>query len=320
MNRYATGQATRYRATTALLKIALAHGITPANWSSHYRYAPKAKAVVHPIIVRGKREYWHRDDKGPKLSINKSDPVYITAAKQVQDLNAYMAAQTIGGCLHLGFHRIFNHGDQKGFNYNMGGRLYPIGGGYQNMPSKDRAGITINGEATIELDVRASHVTVLHALAGVPLDPAHDPYAMPWLPRDVVKGWMTMTLGYGGFQQSWSKETRGTLLEKKGINLDEYPIDQVRSAVLAHHPVLEGWPNSRLGWPELQYWESQAIIGAVFALAFLFDVAALPVHDSLIVPRSKLMLAKRVLEESFEREIGAKPVLTIKENGRTLVL
>jgi len=81
---------------------------------------------------------------------------------------------------------------------------------------------------------------------------------------------------------------------------------------------MKGWPDSSLRWPELQYRESRAIIGAVYTLAFTHDVAALPVHDSLIVQASKLMLVKQVLERSFEQEIGSKPVLTIKVNGESM--
>lgn len=91
-------QATRLRATAKLLELALSFGITPANCMEHYRYAPRPKRVANPIIVRGKREYFHDDEtKGPKLLIDKRDPAYIAAAEQVQALNGYMAGQTIGG-------------------------------------------------------------------------------------------------------------------------------------------------------------------------------------------------------------------------------
>ena len=320
MNRYGNGQATRYRANAALLELALGYGITPSNWSMHYRYAPRPSKVVHPIIVRGKREHWHDDTKGPKLPVNRADPTYWAAAKQVQDLNAYMARQSITGCVFMGFRRIFNYGDQPGFDHNMGGRLYAIGGSYQHLPSNERAAMAINGERVIELDIRASFLTMIYGLSGEPLDPEHDPYMMAWPPRDVAKAWATMTFGYGGFQNRWSPQTKITLLKKKGIDLNDYPIERVRAAVLEQHPILKGWPDSSLRWPELQYRESCAIIDAVCALAFIHGVPALPVHDSLIVPASRLMLAKQVLESSFEREIGSRPVLTIKVNGESTSL
>ena len=314
------GQATRLRARKALLELAMSYGITPGNWSTHFRPAPISAKVPNPITVRGKKEFWHDDIKGPKLRINKTDPAYAAAAKQVQDFNAYVARQTIAGCDQPRFRRIYSYGDQPGFRYNMGGRFYVNGGGYQQMKGKDRALITINGEPVIELDIRASHLTIIYAVAGIFLDPAHDPYTMAWPPRDVAKAWTTMALGYGDFQKRWSDETKKKLKEKKGINVDDYPIEQVKAAMFGRHPILQDWPTSKLRWPELQYRESEVVRHTVKLLAFDHNVLALPVHDSIIVPASCLMLAKRVLESAFRQKFKMKTVLTIKRNDKTVTL
>lgn len=220
----------------------------------------------------------------------------------------------------MGFRRIYNHGDQPGFAYNMGGRIYAVGGSYQRMPSAERAAITINGEPTVELDIRASHLSIIYAVEGIALDPAHDPYGMAWPPRDVAKAWTTMALGYGDFQKRWSAKTRKTLLRKKGIDVDDYPIAAVRDAMLDKHPILKRWPESKLRWPELQYRESRVIVHAITSLAFNHDVPSLPIHDSLIVPVSKLALVSSTLRHSFKCEFGQMPVLTTKKGGITVVL
>lgn len=310
-NRDLPGQATRYKAKSGLLSLALGYGVTPSNWSAHFRYAPPPGKVANPIIVRGKREYWHKADKGPKQKINKADPLYVAAAAQVDAINAYLARQVIGGCHHHGFRRIFNHGDQQNFAFNMGGRLYAIGGGYQNMKKELRQSITINGEATAELDFRASHLTILYGLAGQTLDPAVDPYAITGFPRAVVKAWIAMTLGYNKFHARWSGETIEGLAEK-GIDASTYSIEGVRAAVLNQHPIFLEWPNSKMRWPELQHKESCVIIDSVYKLAFDYDVPSLPVHDSLIVPVSELAVAKRALEDLFTAQVGGTPVLAVK--------
>lgn len=61
--------------------------------------------------------------------------------------------------------RIFNR------NMDLGGRFY---GHYQNIPSADRQRILIDGEATVELDYRSVHITLLYSLEG--LSVSGDPY------------------------------------------------------------------------------------------------------------------------------------------------
>ena len=57
------------------------------------------------------------------------------------------------------------------FNWNMGGRLYSHGeSNYQQMESADRLRMTINGEEVCEIDIRASYLTIFHALYDEPFD------------------------------------------------------------------------------------------------------------------------------------------------------
>lgn len=310
------GDTARYRAKPALLELALRYGITPGNWRSHFTPAPRPSAMAHPVIVRGKRQFWDQEDKGRKLPIIKTDPAYIAAAEQVNRINAYMAPQLITGCKHDGFIRIFNHGDQDGFAYNMGGRLYSKASGvsYQNMEKHNRHDMRINGEPVVELYLRASFLTILYAQRGIAPDPAIDPYTFGTLPREVIKAWIAMTLGYDRFHSNWSDETVEKLIEDEGINLrNSYGIDNVRATVIDEHPILHGWPNSTVRWQNLQYLESSAIIDAVEELALRQGITALPLHDALLVQRSKLDMASEVLTDTFRKRIGVVPVFKIKD-------
>ena len=63
-----------------------------------------------------------------------------------------------------GYVRIFNNN-----SWEKGGRLYSIGGGYQLLPLQQRVQMKINGESVYEIDIRASFLTIYHALVGEPL-------------------------------------------------------------------------------------------------------------------------------------------------------
>jgi hypothetical protein len=313
-HRQGEGDTARYRAKPALLELALRYGITPGNWRSHFIPAPRPSAMAHPVIVRGKRQFWDKEDKGRKLPIIKTHPAYVAAAEQVNRINAYMAPQLITGCKHDGFIRIFNHGDQDGFAYNMGGRLYSKASGvsYQNMEKHHRHDMRINGEPVVELDLRASFLTILYGLRGIAPDPDIDPYTFGQIPREVIKAWIAMTLGYDRFHSKWSEETI-IKIGKEGTDLRvEYCIDHVRAAVIDEHPILQSWPNSPLRWQHLQYHESSAVIDAVETLGLVHDVAALPLHDALLIPSSKVGIASAVLKRAFHGRIGVNPVLAIK--------
>lgn len=309
------GNTSAYRATAALLERCLAHGITPSNWQSHFALAPRSETVPHPIIVRAKRQYWDDERKGKKLPVIKSHPAYIAPAEQVQRINGYMAKQDITGCKLDGFVRIFNHGDDPAFAYNMGGRLYAFASGcsYQNMAKAYRAGFRINGEPVVEVDLRASFLTIMYGLRGISLVDAPDPYIISGLPRDVVKAWIAMTLGHDRFHRDWSAESVEAALED-GIDLAaDYPIAAVRAKVLDEHPILTTWPSSAIRWQHLQNIEATAIINAVEALAFEHDVPALPLHDALLIPRSKIAIAREVLRGTFRKAVGVEPLIVAKE-------
>ncbi|MCF8710423.1 hypothetical protein L3X40_21585 [Rhizorhapis sp. SPR117] len=247
------------------------------------------------------------------MDVDMSCPTVIAHARQVNDINAFMSRQHIDPDCHYAFHRLFNQGDAAGFNWNKGGRLYSLGGGYQSYPQTDRKLIKINGEPVVEIDIRASHLTILHALMKIPFDPSTDPYGIADLPRSVVKSWVTMTLGNDKFQEKWSDGAKERFQEEFGQKLQaEYPLKETRTKILSRLPILSNWETSPYRWGELQYLESCAIIDAVHKLAMVHKVCALPVHDSLIVPISQQAIAEKVLKEEFNRHIGVVPIITVK--------
>ena len=57
--------------------------------------------------------------------------------------------------------------------------------------------------------------------------------------------------------------------------------------------------------------ESRVIISTMLRLAREHNIPAAPVHDSLLVPRSKEVIAWKILNEQFTKIIGVEPKLKV---------
>ena len=92
---------------------------------------------------------------------------------------------------HNGYIRVFNNR-----SWDKGGRLYSVGEHtYQQMPEAERIKMTINGEPVAEIDIRASHLTIYHAMVGQPLEGSSDPYALAGVDRSIGKLWTLASFG-----------------------------------------------------------------------------------------------------------------------------
>jgi hypothetical protein len=116
----------------------------------------------------------------------------------ISELNEFFAKFTLRGGVHQGYIRIFHNGDDPGFDWDKGGRLYSqhFTDSYQVMPSTRRQKMTINGEQVAEIDISASYLTVFLSLHGLQLDTTVDPYELPGLARlrDLLGGVVTYGL------------------------------------------------------------------------------------------------------------------------------
>lgn len=313
------GTVTRIFPTPALLGVLAAYGITPANRRDHFAPAEVALVPYSKLILLNTAARWRGEKrvKGKPLAVDYSNPAVAEYAGQVARINAFAAAQVIEGVEHHGFHRIFNKGDQPDSNYNKGGRLWCVGGGYQVMPRRLKPGrkpedlrsaIRINGEETVELDIGSSHLTIFLAKLGVPFDPQNDLYQVKGFDRNVIKAYINLTLSQPRIPTRWPKSMIEDFLEDNGYAIDrDHSINSVSEACLAAYPVLRSRPDIALDWADLQFIESQAIIDAVDSLNQHHGILALPVHDSLIVQRSHLAVAIEVLKDRFYSYVGVYP-------------
>ena len=97
--------------------------------------------------------------------------------KQLKELNSFFDRFELRGGVHRGYIRVFNNGDHAEFDWNMGGRLgsYPESNYQQIGKRQIRLRMTINREPVCEIDIRASYLTIFHALYDEKLNPREGP-------------------------------------------------------------------------------------------------------------------------------------------------
>ena len=301
-------RATRIRASTPLLAMFGQHGIAPTSGPQHFQRTLPSRPLV--LKARSTRRGALKVS-GRRMNFGHTDQTRALEA-EVREINRFIANHELDVGTHRGYRRIFNCGDDPDFHWNKGGRLYSLGeDSYQRLKKDQRLQMRINGEPVSEIDVRASFLTILYALNGARLNPTWDPYDVEGLPRDVVKAWITITLGHDKFPIRWPSETIKDF-RKGGLEVSaEHPVRRVREAVLAAHPILANWSSQSTTCFDLMFLESEAIVGTMLRLMREHGVVSLSVHDSLIAPRSQLDLARETLCTEYERAVGVKPNLKV---------
>lgn len=224
---------------------------------------------------------------------------------------------------------------QRIFTENLGlhGRWYAAGGGYQRLPSSLRHGsqgdllgdysrrtLRIDGEPCVELDVRASYLTIIHGIAGVPLPAGGDPYAViQGVPREVVKAWVASRIGQGRAPSSWNRDAVEDLRADHGIDLARFRVGDVGQGIRDAMPFLgRGLPallgvadQPRLCSHVLMGIEARALTRAMMALKEQ-GMLGLPLHDALIVQERHAEAAREALEAGYLAEAGITPVVRVK--------
>ena len=299
-NSFSPGLATRFRGTAELISLSQGCGIELSKVKSHF----KRKPSLRELRLKGMSSR----SRGQKVNGRSLRVVESDATKSIRqrlaETNSFLIAQKYTGMDFYGLRRIFNEGDHSSFDWNLGGRLYGVGDdNYQMMKKADRSKIKINGNPVVELDINASYLRILHGLRGFALPKANDIYEIEGVNRSLVKAWIASTLGHTSFHRSWSLGVASEL-RKAGVEMGPdrtYP--KLMPKVLEKFPVLADWPSCGVRWSSLMYQESEALMTTMEALRDL-NIVALPVHDSLIVPKSDASVARRVMTETFEVRFG----------------
>lgn len=280
------GRASEFRITEALKAICAEHGVTAHHFSEPL---PECPLRLHRAKVAGKAK---------RMEFSETDES-LKLAEQMDELNQFLIGFELSPYRFSGLVRIFNEGDTPSFRWNKGGRIYALGPlQYQTQRAEDRQRITINGEPTAELDIRASNLTIYHGLLKEPFDPSRDPYEVEGFSRDAVKVWFNVTFGNKNLIKRWPLETAAKFLEEHGEKLPK--VGSLGRAIFAKFPIMAEWSRSGHTWADLQFCESTAIYGAMSKLMRLHRIPAYPVHDSLIVRAGDAEVAKEFIKTSYK--------------------
>jgi hypothetical protein len=311
--------ASRYRATDKLIALAAKYGISSENVLDHFDYGlPKEPLQKRAASTRDNNR---RKVQG-KIMKFVPDDLSRKLEADVRELNEYLAKQVFGGgCVHRGYLRIFQNGDDRHFNWDQGGRLYsqPADTNYQQQDGDKRLQMTINGEAVVEIDLRASYLTIFHAWHGKQLAADTDPYVIPEFgeeARKVVKLCVAATFGKITPLTKWPSDLLKDYEEENGpLDRKRYPVAKLREKIAAHHPVLNQWGKPLDGrvrtWADLMFDESRVIVDTMLWLKRNKDVPSLAVHDSLIVAQQHEGLTARTLKAVYFGHLNAVPLIKI---------
>lgn len=184
--------------------------------------------------------------------------------------------------------------------WERGGRLY--GGSWQNLPQEARLGLTINGEAVVELDYRAIQPSMLYAQKGFPLD--FDPYTVPGfdIPREVGKVQFNRLVNNSG-----KAPVKGGLVfdaetQKSFIDKDEFH-RYIASMKRMHEAISDSfYSDTSL---KLQYIDSSLALSVINRCLDDY-IVCLPVHDSFIVPSRHHDKLREIMSSAYERVFDQK--------------
>ena len=308
------GRMTRFRGTPKLLKIAKDHGVIIPEVLNHFYI----EFDMPSELVQLTKPAGATRDTGIAREMRS----------EVEELNAYFATHELDGARHIGWVRKFHGASPDKYMLNRGGRLYsqpPMPAtNYQNMPQQRRLELLMDGEPVSEIDISASYLTIFYAAHGkrIELDDAYGNIVGPdALDRAIVKFWVNASFGNRSLITKWSAELKKAFAKKHRengwtIDSEKHSVRSVREKTLAFHPLLAQWgtqtaPNMPWSYGHLMFSESRVIISSMLRLAREHNIPAAPVHDSLLVPRSREAIAYRILDEQFTKIIGVMPKLKL---------
>lgn len=191
------------------------------------------------------------------------------------------------------YYRIFNR------TFSHGGRWY--GAWWQTLPGEIRKGIHIDGQPTVEVDIRCCHPRLLCASAAIPLpfeDPHFDFYAIPGFERRLIKVALNIMIN-AGTPLAARRAIDDALRTDRADNPWELA-GQLMTAVNDNRPELRPYFSTGIGL-RLQNIDAEVCARVQRALR-LQGIPCLSVHDSFIVQHSHAAMLRDLLEHHFTRE------------------
>ena len=248
------------------------------------------------ILKQAREDYWSGGtlleyDDTPETNRYRSELERINAAIAGLDLD-FDQEHPRASQVDLGdraLRRIFNNG-----RFDHGGRLY--GGFWQALSKKDRAAaLRLDGDVAVTLDYRQMGPRLLYARSGA--TPPADCYAVPGF-EHYRSGWkklLNAMLFAGPDLARLPKGTADLLPERIGAK-------QAVQLLLDHNAPIAPYIHRDVGF-EIMFSESQLLVALLLELEKQ-EIAALPIHDAIIVPEHREEDAQEAMIDTFEHQTG----------------
>ena len=270
---------------------------------SRFRATPLLHALLSATAVRAHLHelIWLRDDQ--RRLVNYADTAITRRMRrEIEVVNTIMAeikvdlagpdVQRIGSYWIVSgtcvlpnaprVRRVFNRS-----SFHKGGRLY---GWWQSLSSADRGQILLNGEPVLEPDYAQIHAQIIYALKGIPL--TGDAYETGEFPR--AWGKKAFNIGIN------AKNKLGAMAAiSKELQISRRNASKLLDAVMAKHREVSETFCSDAGVGLMK-------IDADITLRAIQEcqaqgIAALPVHNSLIVPATNAERTAEIMKAAFEQ-------------------
>lgn len=279
-------------------------------------YALLSGTVSEIGRAKGEETIWltarmGRDAIGKKLPYHLLDyvdtPETGSLRREMEEINTFLATQRIElqGQPHAGFRltRRFllrDIGDPQTFNLH--GRLY--GGFWESLPKRLRADLRINGEPIADLDFASMFPRLAYARVGAE-PPDGDLYAIPGLEehRAGVKA------GFAAMLSSSNEMTRLPSGVKEALPVG-WTGRRLAAAIGEKHPALVPLFGKDIAM-DLMFTESCILVAVLLRLARM-GIAALPMHDGIMVAASNCELAKKAMIEVAAASAGVSIPVVVK--------
>lgn len=252
-----------------------------------------------------------RDGRGHKLPFvlvsYEDTPETCSLRREMEEINTFLATQHIElqGKPQAGFKlarrfTLRHHGERHTFDLH--GRLY--GGFWESMPKRLRADLRINGEPIADLDFASMFPRLAYARMGAK-PPEGDLYAISGLEehRAGVKA------GFAAMLSSSNEMTRLPSGVKEALPIG-WTGRRLAEAIGAKHPALAPLFGKDIAL-DLMFTESCILVAVLLRLARM-GIAALPMHDGIMVPCSMADRGVKAMEEASAEMIGVPLPVTIK--------
>lgn len=219
--------------------------------------------------------------------------------KEVEEINDFLNTQDITldgepqGTIRL-TRRFLLRTPSEPHEFKLHGRLY--GGFWQNLKRERRDGLRINGETIADLDFTSMFPRLAYAKVGVE-PPEGDLYAIPGLEnhRAGVKAGFSALLSVSSDMKKLPSEVKEALPEG-------WTASRFKAAIGEKHPALVPLFGKDTG-SDLMFTESR-ILSLVLCSLMEKRIAALPMHDGIMVAGSDTVTAKAAMETASAEVVG----------------